>query len=266
MRTFPKLLPPWLASLLLWALVAACVSIILGLSDCWVAGTARRDTVFSKTVWATRDGGTRGYLGLGYSLTYYRAMSGEHGPEIWFWFTPFRMYWTTERHGFSWLLHSWPRQPSYKGRTLDDWTDVWYRGYSGESFATREEQADAETAIRAMGTNCIPSLLACLSDEDPDLNQRSSVVSTFQILGELGRPAAPSLFQLATNGPKDLRYHAFLCLEAVKPEKDFFVRALVTLINDPNKHISFLAAEALLKTDSAAAEKVGVLDRFPQFK
>jgi len=113
---------------------------------------------------------------------------------------------------------------------------------------------------------CIPSLLAWLSDEDPGLNQRSSVVSTFQILGELGRPAAPSLFQLATNGPKDLRYHAFLCLEAVKPEKELFVPALVTLINDPDKHICFLAAEALLKTDSAAAEKAGMFDRFPEFR
>src|SRR5262249_44632255 len=141
-----------------------------------------------------------------------------------------------------------------------------YRGYSGESFATREEQADAETAIRAMGTNCIPSLLAWLSDDAPDLNQRSSVATTFQILGELARPATPALIQLTTNGPKDLRYHAFLCLEAVKPEKEIFVPALVTLANDPDKDISYFAAETLIEVEPAAAQKAGVLDRFPQFK
>jgi hypothetical protein len=129
-----------------------------------------------------------------------------------------------------------------------------------------KNKLNAETAIRAMGTNCILSLLAWLSDEAPDLNQRSSVVSTFQILGELARPATPALVQLTANGPKDLRYHAFQCLKAVKPEKEILVPALVTLVNDLDKDISLWAAEALLEVDPSIAEKAGVLDKFPQFK
>jgi hypothetical protein len=36
------------------------------------------------------DGGTRGYTGFGYFLTYYRRMDATLcGPSVWFWFTPF---------------------------------------------------------------------------------------------------------------------------------------------------------------------------------
>jgi hypothetical protein len=75
---------------LLWLFRAVSVSVILALCDCWSAGTARRDTVFSKTSWAMDDGGTRGYTGFGYFLTYYRRMDATLcGPSVWFWFTPF---------------------------------------------------------------------------------------------------------------------------------------------------------------------------------
>ena len=94
---------PRTKKVLLWLFRAIYVSIILGICDSWVAGTARRDTLFSKTSWAMSDGGTRGYVGFGYSLTYYRRMGGKHGPEIWFWFTPFRLCWTSEQIGANWI-------------------------------------------------------------------------------------------------------------------------------------------------------------------
>jgi hypothetical protein len=89
--------------IVVWLIRAMYVSIILGLCDSWIASTSHRDTFFSKERWELRDGGTRGYVGFGYSLTYYREMGGEHGPEIWFWFTPFRIYWTSKRIGASWI-------------------------------------------------------------------------------------------------------------------------------------------------------------------
>lgn len=201
-----------------WVFRAACVSIILAICDSWWA-TGHTNTLFSKTTWATSDGGTRGYVGFGYSLTYYRSMGGRHGPEIWFWFTPFRLYWTTEGHGVSCLFNLGPKEPKYQGRTLSRWINIWYRGYSGETFATQEEQRDAETAIRAMGTNCIPPLLALLSDPDPGLNQRSSVLTTFQILGPLARPAAPALLKLTMSRDGELVYYASECLKSVEADK-----------------------------------------------
>jgi hypothetical protein len=207
-----------LGRVLPWVFRAISVSIILAICDSWWA-TAHTNTLFSKTTWATRDGGTRGYAGFGYSLTYYRSLGGRRGPEVWFWFTPFRLYWTTEEHGVSCLFSLGPKEPKYQGRTLSRWTSIWYRGYSGETFATEKEQRDAETAIRAMGTNCIPPLLALLSDPDPDLNQRSSVMTTFRILGPLAKPAAPALLKLTTSKDGELRYYASECLKAVEGER-----------------------------------------------
>lgn len=90
---------PWLP----WVVRMMYVSIILAMCDSWAAGTERRAPVFSITTWAMEDGGTRGSVGFGYSLTYYRRMGGIHGPELWFWFTPFTVSWTTEHTGLRWL-------------------------------------------------------------------------------------------------------------------------------------------------------------------
>jgi hypothetical protein len=207
-----------LGKVLPWVFRAVYVSIILALCDSWWA-TGHTNTLFSKTTWATSDGGTRGYVGFGYSLTYYRSMGGRHGPEIWFWFTPFRLYWTTEAHGISCLFSLGPKEPRYQGRSLSRWVNIWYRGYSGETFATREEQQDAEAAIRSMGTNCIPPLLALLSDPNPGLNQRSSVLTTFQILGPLAKPAAPALLKLSASTDNELRHYASECLQALESER-----------------------------------------------
>jgi HEAT repeat protein len=117
-----------------------------------------------------------------------------------------------------------------------------------------------------MGTNCIPPLLAWLSDEAPGLNQRGSVQSTFQILGERASPAAPVLVQLTTNKNKELRRYAFQCLKAVKPEKAILVPALVTLLEDPDRNIGYSAAENLVEVDPDTAEKAGVVEKFPHLK
>ncbi len=245
-----------------------CVSVVLGVCDFWIAGTAHRHTLFSKAVWAS-GGGTRGYVGFGYSLTYYRGMGDANGPEIWYWFTPFTVYRTTEHTSVRWLIPfgSGPREPIYQGRNLSQWISIWYSGYSGSSpHATQDEAEASERAIRAMGTNCIPCLVAWLSDDRPDINQRSTVLEIFQILGEQARPAAPALIQLTKSRDKEIRWYAFDCLRAIKPEKEVFVPVLAQLIHDPDKNISYYAAESLVQLDSNAAEKAGVFARFPQLK
>lgn len=77
-----------LGKLLPWLLRGVCLSVIFAMCDSWWA-TGHTNTLFSATTWATRDGGTRGYVGFGYCLTYYRSLSGERGPAVWFWYTPF---------------------------------------------------------------------------------------------------------------------------------------------------------------------------------
>lgn len=92
-----------------WVVRVMYLAVTLAICDSWAAGTDRRDTLFSQAVWATSDGGTRGYNGFGYCLTYHRRLGGEFGPEIWFWFTPFRLYYTSTRVGACWL---WTPDPA----------------------------------------------------------------------------------------------------------------------------------------------------------
>jgi hypothetical protein len=86
-----------------WVVRVIYVSVILAICDSWAAGTARRAPLFSKVTWAMSDGGTRGSVGFGYSLTYHREMGGEHGPEVWFWFAPFSVRWTSDHVGLRWI-------------------------------------------------------------------------------------------------------------------------------------------------------------------
>jgi len=95
--------PPWVRPCLPWVVRIMHISIILAICDSWIAGTGRRAPLFSRTMWAMSDGGTRGSIGFGYSLTYHRQMGGEYGPEIWFWFCPFTVSWTSEHIGLRWL-------------------------------------------------------------------------------------------------------------------------------------------------------------------
>lgn len=87
--------PPRYFSWLPWVGRVVVVSILLAVCDVWVIRQDHSEPPFSRSFWKMRDGGTRGYVGFGYSLTNYRRMGGPHGPEVWFWFTPFRASWTT---------------------------------------------------------------------------------------------------------------------------------------------------------------------------
>jgi hypothetical protein len=74
------------SKVLLWMFRVVYVSVMLAMIDCWSAAS-RHTTLFSTCTFAIRSG-TRGYLGFGYDLTYYRSMDGPYGPVIQFWFTP----------------------------------------------------------------------------------------------------------------------------------------------------------------------------------
>ena len=100
--------PPTLKHWLPWVVRIAYVSLILAMLDSWSAATDRRAPLFSRGLWAMRDGGTRGYVGFGYFFTYYRRIGGVHGPEIWFWFTPFTVSSTTKHVGIRWI---WQNEP-----------------------------------------------------------------------------------------------------------------------------------------------------------
>ena len=250
----------------MWLFYAMCISTILGIVDCWVAGTAYRNTLFSLPMWKLRDGGTTGYIGFGYSLTYFRKIDGEHGPEISYWFIPFSVYHTTERTGVRWVFVSEPKEPTYEGRTLSQWVFVFFRGFAGNSDnPTKTESDAAKQAIIAMGTNSIPTLIAWLSEDHPGSNKRGNAQLVFGFLGEEARPAAPALIELTKNKDKDIRLRAFLCLRAIKPTNSVLIPVLAQLIHDPDKSIAHSAAEEFIDIDADAAKKAGAFDLFPEY-
>ncbi len=88
-RAFRKKCHLLLGKILPWVFRVMYISVIFALCDCWWA-TTYRGTMFSRAQWKMKDGGTTGYMGFGYDLTYFRRIGGSHyGPQVWFWFTPF---------------------------------------------------------------------------------------------------------------------------------------------------------------------------------
>src|SRR5260370_5750943 len=66
--------------------------------------------------------------------------------------------------GFAWLILSPPSEPMYQGKTLSFWCDQYTANSLPESDI--ELQKQAETAIRAIGTNAVPTLLRMLKAKD----------------------------------------------------------------------------------------------------
>ena len=160
-------------------------------------------------------------------------------------------------------------QPHYQGRSLTAWLDE----LSSGQF---EDRARATNAIRAIGTNALPVLLALLREEDSlpasrfiDFLRRQSflrlglrhpserygqVALGFRVLGPLAAPAGPELERILTNGPA--RISAAFCLATIGPDNlPIFLRGLDSL--DPDTLMGSIAAIAELhKAAQPAAPKL----------
>jgi len=134
------------------------------------------------------------------------------------------------------------RQPEYKGRTLASWLVHVDDGYRerGAVFDwapwTQErsvEQAEADEAIRQMGTNSLSRLLQYLTYRDSFVKARirllqkkqlvypayrRQAVLAFAALGSLAKPAIPKLTEILYRGPLDGGKEASAALAAIGPE------------------------------------------------
>jgi HEAT repeats len=147
-----------------------------------------------------------------------------------------------------------PRQPVYQGRTLSQWLkDIDY----GRSPATREQ---ALAAIREMGTNALPGLIADLGHVDSPFrkmlmravniqpwvhvkfrtpNERYVWATlAFEALGPEARPAGPALEALFDSNP----IYALHAYAALGPES---IPALGRALTNENKWVRWNAASAL---------------------
>jgi len=100
-----------------------------------------------------------------------------------------------------------PNEPSYQGKTLGEWLKMHQDGWGLST--------NAVNALRQMGTNAIPALLARLTYKDPDLGiPRYDVsmggVSGLIALGDRAIPALPALGAVMESDDQDLAIRAMM--------------------------------------------------------
>jgi len=121
------------------------------------------------------------------------------------------------------------REPVWEGKPLS----VWVEGLEGPG-ATRESHVKAAAAIRQMGTNSLPALLAMLRSEDSLLRQK--------LMPLLSRQR----FIRLSFTPASLRHRrALFALDALGPSAAPAVPELILLLNATNVEIRCFAAQAL---------------------
>lgn len=179
-------------------------------------------------------------------------------------------------------------EPSYQGKSLGEWLKM-RRGY--------DLSTNAVEAVRNMGTNAIPALLARLDYKDPVFDLYSFDVSMVAVSGlialrEQAKPALPALTTLMGSDDRDLAMCAMLAtvgtgadaipsvisgltnrfpdvrdeaaselaeLGAQFPEQSkTAVPFLLKLINDTDRYVRIAATNGLKQIDPKAAAQAGI--------
>jgi hypothetical protein len=142
------------------------------------------------------------------------------------------------------ILHS-PQEPTYNGRPLHFWLDQLVRSrMSGvPAVLDTDQTGEAQAAIRAIGTNAIPTLLRMVRAHDSPIKHRLILLSlrqsvipvhwhtdgehhfqaaaAFQVLGRLGNAAAPELMDIELHDPDPgVRHAADDALFFVQPQPE----------------------------------------------
>jgi peptidoglycan/xylan/chitin deacetylase (PgdA/CDA1 family) len=171
------------------------------------------------------------------------------------------------------LFHS--REPQYQGKRLSHWLRQM-------ELAQDIEAPDWQSAVRAvrqMGTNALPSMMAALQASDPNwkievvdwvrqvLNKdlsgqlvarhRQRSLMGLQVLGPVARPAIPTLAAMITNANPDIADAAFLALSGIGVAD--CVPALVLTLTNGNPILRPAAAVNLGLLRSRAGDAVPAL-------
>lgn len=162
-----------------------------------------------------------------------------------------------------------PKEPSYEGVTLTEWLKLssWRAVELGTNMSKAERLEKTRRAVKAIGTNAIPTLLALMNAKEEPIKckilswmGRHSVPSPhimdtfearyvaalgFEMLGHDALPAAPALVALMQNTDGDIRTRALQSLCAINPGKAFLLPALWQGFYDPDDEVHFFARNEL---------------------
>lgn len=144
-------------------------------------------------------------------------------------------------------------EPSYDGRPLSEWLDVFC--CRKPERPTYDEREKAAQAIRRMGTNAIPTLLRWISYDPTPARQKALTLlrklprplqprflwerqtrafetqAAFYTLGPAARSAIPELTRLATTSSSEDR--VYLCSRALSYIGPEALPAMLAIISDP---------------------------------
>jgi hypothetical protein len=157
-----------------------------------------------------------------------------------------------------------PTEPTYKGRKLTSYLRGPWEQIDGPQTDNPHFGPDI-VAIRAIGTNGIPTLLRLIQAHDPPwkakmisfLNRQKIIhldirdarrrrelgIEGFYILAELARPAVPELVRLTENSEPEIRGAALQSLNHIPVTKEVFQPVLERLCHDINKLVKIIASE-----------------------
>jgi HEAT repeat protein len=143
------------------------------------------------------------------------------------------------------------QEPSYKGRTLTEWT----RDIDPHVSVPAGYEPPEWIAITRIGTNAIPTLLKWMAEKDPPEPQKPNLAPcytivrskraelAFQILGETARPAIPELTRLAltTRDPE----RADRCIDALSSIGPASLPSFIKIMTNGSYRAQFSAVESL---------------------
>lgn len=193
-----------------------------------------------------------------------------------------------------------PREPSYEGRTLTEWLNLYYRSFSANE-PNRPALYDASTnAIKHIGTNAIPFLIKKLTSRETNFQkhlrlsipklprsllrvpffQRSLIqfLSTthgwdqfqgregLKILGTDALSAVPALARLTKHPDPHVRAMALDSLRSIHPKPEIFLPILLQAMHDPDAGTQMLSAAILADLYPEEADYAGVYKLYPALK
>jgi HEAT repeat protein len=159
---------------------------------------------------------------------------------------------------------AWPqKEQTYQGKPLSFWIDQYQahllaRGDSEPALKRNQAQA----AIREIGTNALPALLAMVSKKDSPLKSRLLTLARkqsfikfrlnnddyyharssygFGALGPIAKPAVPALIELLHDKNPRVRACAAHSLGMIGPDAESAIPALLPLLDERNEGIPIL--------------------------
>jgi len=175
------------------------------------------------------------------------------------------------------------REPIYQGKRLSAWLKAYrLHGLAGvETWQVRQEQQEADEALRQAGTNALPTLLRMLRAQDSalkvkllrlaarqhvipieyvpaeELNYRACCA--FGVLRGKARGAVPALIEVVNqNLSHDSQCYALSALAYIGPPAREAVPFLSEWVTNADGSVGSYAANALKAIAPAAAAKAGV--------